>query len=679
MQFRKEVPELTRELKDKIARQAQTEHRESASFRAARLTTIQEAEDLYYNKVKPSVRNPFNESFPFMSGFVDHLMSEIDDPPTAEFDHNDEADYLKAQKFGALFEKYRVSTLPHTKWAQKDRWWKKNAIFAGYGSMHCGVETGPFRFLLTVDDYYDFYPEPDGGGDMDNHMFYSRGGIYKNAASLRAGVKDGIYDEEGVEKVVKQGTEDYHKDVQDEYYQRLNRYYNNQQDPQTHNYVGEPLFSMIEHYTTYDGVRYYVLAEKSTFNWVRVVPLRELYKPQESLNGEALWPNVVFHTHEEARLFLSKAPVDDAISPAKQINRLMNQELYNREKVNNGQILYDPEVVTDIDAIINNRPDGLATYDSQGGVVPASSVLYRFEVGELKGTVDLVSFIDSYTGQKTGSTPSAQGQAEKNKKVGIFFGEMEQVQKRIGVYNKSYREAWERIAKRFVDACDMWLDEPMAVKILGSEGVTWDQLTREDLKRNRDFDIVIRSKNEDLERELAKKQARLDTFREMKTVNPEWIDRQRLKMLDYDPDEINDAMSPIMEGSRKLLSEAVQAIEDIISGRKPEQNLAANAAYLRKYMMRAREIYNDVDTKVWENIMGFYQVHLPIAIANEQKAATERAIFLAKGGMPTPGAAPQMPGQPAPQAPVDPLGGAMGPTPATQVRNSIANEANPTP
>jgi hypothetical protein len=127
------IPDLTKGLADEIAKTAKVQLRTSRQYKMQRMKDIGESEDLYYGIVKKQARNPFNESFPFMSGFIDGLMGKLDDMPQIEFSHTDEADYNSARKYQALFDQEVTSVLPEASWAKKDRWCRNMALFSGVG------------------------------------------------------------------------------------------------------------------------------------------------------------------------------------------------------------------------------------------------------------------------------------------------------------------------------------------------------------------------------------------------------------------------------------------------------------------------------------------------------------------------------------------------------------------
>lgn len=626
---------------------------------------IGESEDLYFGIVKKQIRNPFNDSLPFMSGFVDGLMAKLDDLPEVEITPQDEADYNSARKYQALLDQQIASTLPNAKWAYKDRVVRKFALFSGVGIYCIYGESYEGQFKVTFDakDYYDFHCEPGGGGDLEEHLFCGEEGVFKTREELLEGVADSFYDESQVMKLLTMGETSDYKQNNDEYNVRLNRHRGLGLDPQTNNYVGQDLYKFCQWYLKYKGVRWYCLFEENTGTWIRVKPLRELFPIVPQL-GEALWPYVVWHTNEEGRVFWSKAPCDDARPIGVNLNRLFNQELYNREKKNNGQRAYDPEMYLDVEALQDNRPDGLIPYNSMGGQRKASDGIYTFDVGEISGTLDLVQFLDGYTSQKTGTTTQQQTNKPADQKVGIFFGEMKQIEERVSLYNKSFKEAWAGIAYRFVQAVDDHVTQAIAVQMMGSDGLEWGEFTPEDKKRNRDFGIKIKGGNDELQEQMAKNARKQAALNLIQTANPRWKDTQILKNAGYTDEEIKDAFSQVSPASKELISEAAKAVDDIARGRTPKPNQGANLAFVQKLIDEAMEIN---DAEIQGRIYDYVLEHAKIVAQNEARNAMsmlqekQMANFNA-GGAPTMGPSTTAP---VPSSPV-PANPAPAPLPVQQ-------------
>ena len=81
---------------------------------------------------------------------------------------------------------------------------------------------------------------------------------------------------------------------------------------------------------------------------------------------------------------------------------MFNQELTNREKKNFNSRAYDKDMFTDIAKLdaAQYRPDTLVPANTMGGTKQIANGIYAFQTAELQGTVDLISWMSSFTGDK---------------------------------------------------------------------------------------------------------------------------------------------------------------------------------------------------------------------------------------------------------------------------------------
>lgn len=594
---------------------------------------IMESENYYAGVAPKSMVRENNDPFPFVSGFVDHLYAELDDAPDLNFSHTDEADLKYSKKVKAFFDSEKESALPHNKWALKDRYVKKFAIFSGRGIFKYFAESEPvYKSNLQVVDHYDFHCEPGGGGHLENHLFCGQEAIFKTKDELIDGAQDEYYDQTQIAKLTTMASGNVYKDNQDDYNNRLNRYRSLKLDPQSNNYVGTELFKFCEWYLTMDGQRWYVLFEERTGIWVRCKALKDIFAPVES-TGDALWPYVSWATHEDGMVFWSKAPCDDARSIAKRIDKLLNQEIYNRDKKNKGTRLYDPLMIEDVEALADERPDGLIPVNTRNGKRNLNQAMYNVQHGEITGTLDLVQFLDSYYGQKSGSTPNSVSAPAKDQKVGIYFGELQQVEKRLTIYNISYREAWQELGIRFMIGLDDHLQGDQPIQLMGANGIEWGTLTRDDLKRNRPIKIKVSGGSEEAQKNEIQNERKIKALAATTTVNPRWKDREILKASGYTDDSLKDAFASMDGTDEDLMSEAAQAITDIEMGKKPRLNRGANTAFMQKildYSYGLNVESEEKEMKIAHALVDYAIAHIDIVSENENRSVVE--LIKAKTG-----------------------------------------------
>lgn len=637
---------VPKDVADRITEQAYMQLQTSRQFKRSRLDVIKENENLYHGVVEKSIRNPFNECFPFMAGYIDHLRSKIDDDSNLLYVHQAEADLKKAQKINAFYEMESRSVEPGASWELKHRHAKFNALFSGvaiykyYADNYMG-----YRSCLEVISHYDFHCEPRGGAILENHLFCGQDNIFKNKEDV---LDSEIYDKTQAQLVVSKYQDNGYKDNDDFDYIRNNRYHALNQNPQAENYVGQHSIKFVEWYTTYKGKRYYVLFNENTKVWVRCCLLTELFP-------DNLFPYITWHTNEDPDVFWSKAPADDARPVAKIINTMINQELYNRQKRNYGQRAYDVDMFPNVASLADWRPDGLVPVDTKGGSRRIDSGVFEFKVGDLNGTLDLVTWLDQFTGQQTGNTPSAQGVSDNDKKVGVFQGEIEQTERLIGVKNKSYRNALSRLGLLFKQGLEHNLTTEVAIKVMGGKGIEWDKLTPEDLKTERALTIQPVGGVSEIALKRAQDQEKKATVAALAAVNPQWKDRQMLLLSGFTEEDVKDAFSTDTFAQKELMSEAAQAEKDIVEGKNPPLNRGADANFMQHIIDFATNT-EKLPLDTYQRLMDYAMAHTDIAVENQMRNAKEMVRKRQMDMMAMQGAMPQKPGVGSPQPAVPPMG-----------------------
>lgn len=613
-------------LADKLTAIAVQQIDTSIKFKQTRLGDIQLSEELYFGKTKPALKGRFNVPLPIMSGFIDTLISKVDDPPRINYGYQDLADYRRAKKIGAAWE---IDSSPTKgKWNMKDRMVKKLAAFSGVGVYKYYAESEPkYKSNLEVVDFHDFECEPLGGADLENHKFLGQRNIFKTAADLLNGVKAGTYDATQVRMLLAAVGSDEYKKNDEIYKTKIQRLWLMGLDPETHSYVGQKMYNMTEWYMEHNGERYYMLLEPRAKVWVRFEKLNDVFESN-------LWPFVAWHTHEDAFNFWSKAPADDMRPIADAMQVLFNQALDNRQKRNFGQRAFDPTIFPD-PSQLEWRPDGLveAKFD---GIRPISQGIFEFQTAEITGTIDLMQYIDDITGRKTGITADTQGASEE-KRVGILYSNLQQVADRLGLYNKAYSEAWAHLGQLYKNGLQEHAKGAgIMVKMIGEAGVEWEELVKEDLEPEQDLNISISGGQAELQADELKKKSRTDALAIVMQsptnaglINPKWSIEQILRTGGYEEEDIRIAMDVENYGNMDILSKASQAIQDIIGGREPKRYRGANTAFIQKILDFASD--NELDQEIYDALIQYADSHVEVAIENMMRKARIAAIALGAG------------------------------------------------
>ena len=624
---------------EQIVNQVRAEYKAGLDYRHQREAAWKLAEDQYFNKQTKSLKQRYNVPVPTIPGFVETLLSKIDDPPTIKFEEAEDADYKAVQKVNAFREV--EAHKDDYDWDMLDLDGKKQAILYGRAIAKFFAQSKPeYKSNLEVVDVYDFIADPIGGSNLERHRFVMQDNLFKSREDLKAGVETMGYDKTAVEKIINATKEDTLVDNDNQYRSKQSRFTSLGMDGLTFNYAGQSLYKFIEAGTTYKGQRYYVLFNNETGVAIKCVPLKEVFKSN-------LWWFTSWATHRDIFNFWNKAPVDDIVPLAEMIRILVNQEFDNRQKRNWGQRAYDPQVFPN-PADLQWRPDGLVAVKSGISVTQGIETgIYQFETPELQGTINLVQYIDSVIGQKTGVTADTQGQSEEDK-VGIYYGNLQQVADRLGLYNKSYKKFWQAIGRRYVWGLFEHLRAPMAVRIIGEEGAEWDEIKRTEI--NPDWNIKVEGGNAELAADEIRKQRLKEIMGtllpdELAITSPRWRAETKLRAIGVEEDDIRMAFDRENEGNREILSEASQLIQDCLAGKPYKLNRGANTAFIQKIIDYATDT-DSLSDEEYMKLMDAAEAHLPIAAENMARKAVQ---MMAQQGM--------MPGQEAQPSPSEQLYG----------------------
>ncbi len=534
-------------------------------------------------KTPRRLKGRFNIPLPIISGFIDTFKSKIDESPSIDFIPNSEADLRVAKKVEQVW--LQEKTDDRGGFNDVDDSVKHLAVMSGRGCYSYFAESDPkYKSNFGFVDYYDHIFEPQGGGDLDDHLFCGRHNIFKTKEEIEAGMKSGLYNKRAGSNIIAAMAENKFKEQETEMYEKNNRLRAIGLSPTTNNYVGVDIVGLTEMYLNYRGERWYIFFDKQTMNVLRAEPLKEVFESD-------LYPLVSFATHKDPNNYMSKAPCDDIYAAAEGQTEIFNQGMDNLQKRNWGMRGVDTSVVKNVNQL-KWRPDGIIEFDGQKGDIRKALVEIQTPENTAQVT-NLIGFLDNFMGTKTGITAGIQGQSDKDKKVGVFFGELEQAADRINAVSKQYRRAHAKLAKRFVAGLNEHLTEDYAIKLIGSNGVEWTELKRKEMTA---LDISSSGGSEEAQANEVKRQKRGNALATL-TANPDlggllnkkWVVEQLLEAGEFEDEDIRMAMDTQNDGDAEIMSEAAQSIEDILLNKEPNLNRGATTGFVRNIIEFSRK------------------------------------------------------------------------------------------
>lgn len=602
-------------------------------FKQPRLDTIQKYRDLYAGKVKKKFRQPFNVVLPVFSGAMDTLMAAFNDDLTVDLEEQEPADYVTVRKLNALWQMETTSIAPTAKFALKTRQDRSNALFSGRGfMMNYAVSDPEYHNCLEIFELEDAIFQPQGGGHLEDHLYAGRQNVVRSASQL----KSGSYDQAQVKKLLETAAKtDYLPDDMDDTSKAsLAKFKAMGLDVLQANYVGEQLFKLVEMSVTIDGTRYYIVFSPWYRIWIRFDKLSNIFT-------SGLYPWVSWATHEDNKNFLTKSYADDMYGVADATHTLFNQELTNREKRNFNARAYDREMFPDVAKLdqAQSRPDALVPADTKGGTRKISEGMYSFETPELKGTIDLIGWMQEETGRDVGVTDLSMGGSQNvSKKATVVIAEQQNISKRLLLRSSPYTEAMAEIAKLFIQGAKDHLPAKLALRKLGVDGEDWErEIKRTDLDLYADVDVRITSSALEIRNSELKKKARIDTLMgislnpaELAQVNPRWLVEEKLRSgAELDDAEIAVAMDTKNYGSKTEIGRAHEAIQAVQHGQKPDQYYGATTLFLQVIYDFAVNNRSSLGEQKYNTLMDFLMAHAEVVKENMvRKAAIDAAAVV---------------------------------------------------
>lgn len=545
----------------------------SQEYKQPRMDQIAWYERLYNNDVPRRFRQLSNVVVPIFSGLVDTLLADFNDEVQLKFSGKI-SDYLVIPKIQKLFEKERDSLKSHARWNQKARWDRFNAVISGRGIFQNFSESDPeYRNVLEVINYSDFHCQSLGGGNIDNHLFKGREGIYRTYNEIIN--NDGFPLEQRNKIKDTAWSSEFMQQIEDTYGTKLQSFYSLGLNPDTNSYTGEKTFNLCRFQVTFEGAQYAVLFEPLSKTWLDVQPWdRELF---------ASWA-----THENHKNFWNKSYADDFAKIAETVNILFNQEITNREKRNNSARAFDPEVFTDPEKLDEAQyiPDRLVPFDSKGGTVKGSDGIYTFETAELQGTLDLSQTLMQILGNYTGANElSLGGGGSPAKKPTIVIAQQQQLSKRIGLRTDPMKECYAQLGRMWFEGVKRDMPTKIAIELLGEDGYVEDkELSREEVGQVGDLSITCVSNSEQENLDVIRRDSKakaIDMVSNGQNLNKFEKEVIYREVGQFDENQIAFLVDDLPYSARKQIAHASKAIQALLLKKKPSIYYNADSAYLQ--------------------------------------------------------------------------------------------------
>lgn len=593
-------------------------------YRQPKLDHILKLEELYYNRTVKTLAGRFNIPLPIVPGFVDTLLSKIDDEITINYDHTEEADKMKARKISAAWKYDSAPT--RGMWSIKDILVKKLAIFSGRGIYKIFSESDPtYKNHLEIIDLFDFIMEPSGGWHLENHLFCGQENIFRTKKQLKDGAASGLYDPEQVTRLIATCGTDEYKKTNEQYLNSMKRRQTAGLDTSdSNNYIGQELFCMVE-WNMVDpvtGERYYLFFEPRAKVWIRCCPLKEIVGEPEK--GEV--PKYMFKswaTHPDAWNFLSKGPIDDIMPVAVALKIIANFMLDDFQKRLWGQRGYDPEMVTDPSQLEWDRPDKLIAMTVPNGKKISDGV-YEFQTGDKSTvTINLIEYFRGFIGDETGVNKQAKGNSDEDV-LGIAKINAGEIADRLGLYNKSYSQCDAELGEAYLYGLKDNMSEKLLIRMIGENGSESAEITKDDLKFSSMPDVRITGGKSEARKNQLIQEKKEASLASVATLMPDVLNKKVasesiLENGGWTPDEIAALMDVTADGDEEQSIRASQAIQDALLKKPLELYRGATTRFLDKILDFSTN--KKIDPAINIVLMNYAAAHKSIIIQNMAREA----------------------------------------------------------
>lgn len=648
---------ISKATREAISAQINDEIQFARTSKQSKVSNWHKNEDLYYSNKKLIEGERANVNLNEAQGFVNSFLAKINKPFNFKYVKGEEADLKAAKIANALKDK----DLKLGRWNFKAMLARVQLIIYGrYIFEYHADSAGGYKSHLTPVDVYQFLIDPSCGGlDIEAAFYLGRGGIIKSKKDIEAGIKSGKYLKAEAKDLISGSGNIDTESKEDQ--NASNRWVALIQRQKVLNRPDQ--WKFWEWYTTYEGKRYYCLYTEDGGALIRLEELKDVFKNEK-------WPFFSAAAYPDLTEFWTPSPMDGVREAIMAKATSINQMLDNGESINRPMKAFDVGAIKN-PALLKYRKDGLIPVKSG---VKISDAVQMFTTTPIQTAIQVFEKLGEIIDINSGVTAGTKGQATETQ-VGIYEGNQANTADRFSLISDSEADAQQRFAVLYLDGLDEHLNTKVAVEMIGIDGVEFKAVTKKDLKRNRDFDVMVITAGQEETMQNTEKRNKL-TFLSAKgndmsgTYNKKVLAEMEATIAGFTQDEIKYMLDPQNAGNAELMSECADDIERMLSGEIIPVNDLANTAYMQKMKdyMRDEQEYMLAHPDIANIFFDYMNRLVPVVTMN---MTSNINTTLAKEGIPTlPGQAMGMEGQ---AVPVDGAEGSSAPTSKATEQSTLQN------
>ncbi len=612
---------------EEIIRRVELERSNAIDYRAPFVNDWHENENLLYCRKRKTLSKRSNVMLPLAAGYEDVLLSRLRTPITVIFEGVESGDTRKAQKVTSLFEFETAVT--REDWEFKDVMTKKLAIVSGRGINKIYAEY-PYRHRLDPVDHYDFWIDPlVNGMNLESARYLGQDNIIISKPQLE---KNKSYDQEKVKELLGLFPDNNAPAPDDENSDKGNRLFAQGATLQNFTQSGEASYVFTEAYTQINGIRAYVLYNRDKKVIIKKTELENItgFLKDEK---QAFYPYESWAYYPDLFNFWSIAPLTRVREMFYLRNVSLNQVFDAGESKTRPMRAFDPKTFPDASKLIYN-PDALIA--TAGGRDPSKGI-YTFEGTSINDPASVDWILESLTNKITGLNSGATATETSTQKVGIYYGNMQELEKRMTLFELSYNRFHLRLAQKYLSFAKDRLDKVEAIKILGTNGVEYEDITQEDLV---DFDINITGGVSKVNEDTLSKKAKADALAQLamsQIVNQKVRVELALGIVGFNKDEIKRLLDSSIVDQNQL-TRADEDIQKILLKKKFRKYLKADIQYMKRIFDYVYD--HDLSKEDEDKLLKYIEEIQPVVVRNvylrAKQELLQKQIEMSMSGKPGP-------------------------------------------
>lgn len=592
---------IRKETRDKIVAQALSEISAAREHRRKRISDWHKNEDILSDSIASSNRDD-TRNMPSLNkahGFVETILSKIDNEPVFKYLAQNPADRTSAKLLNAL----RETDAERDNWVFKDLLSKKQAITYGRTISHYfaeGNKDEKYKPNNTLIDIYDFLIDPNCGGlDINEARYLGHYGVKLDEIELQAGMRSGKYLKTETKQMLSSDSGNSNEKTTEED-DKENRKALETGSTNAGNEIVEGLYEFWNWYTMYNGKKYYLVLSETHASAIRV-------EEYTDITDSDLWPYFSWAVFPSLTEFWSKSYIDVARDIFKTQNVSIYQMMRNAEKIN------DPQRAVDVKALVS--PADLKY--KRGGTIRMkdgtniNQALQIIETPSIDTPITVYDTLDTILQLMTGVTSGVQGVAEEET-LGIYEGNIANTTDRFNLLNKSYANGYKQFGHLYKwGVQEHLIDQDVAVSLIGASGI--EVVYKVDAEKVNPFaDYLVSTSSsaaENMSDKATKREkvASIDKFMGTGLINEENAVSLQLEIMGFEEHEIKKLTETSNTLSNKMMEELYRDIENILAGKDVQPNMKANLAYSELLLDYILEHQENLEKKDFIALMEYMQ------------------------------------------------------------------------